>query len=285
MEGTNIIKSTISDLCREIIIKHEDKEEVIDAFNLIIKLLNNIKKDPKENKFRNFKISNEAIKSKVLIVSGILDLIQLIGYEKANEETYSYLGDNLQNLDMAIEALESAVVSIYRGTYLKPIMSSSGNTVTLLLYDLSQGMARSYSPILLGKVIEGIWHTSVLVHGVEFYYGGGIHEAAPRKSPYGYPVKEIHLGETEMSVDMLRDYLKDLKVKFNHQSYHILNNNCNHCANEIAFFLTGNNIPEHILNQHKELVNTPIGNMIMPMLEKMNQDNSQFLPDMFEGRR
>ena len=70
--------------------------------------------------------------------------------------------------------------------------------------------------------------------------------------------------------------------KFNTNTYHILNNNCNHFTNEIAFFLTGKNIPENILKQHMELYNSPMGKMILPMLEKMNDQNSQAFPSMFE---
>ena len=84
---------------------------------------------------------------------------------------------------------------------------------------------------------------------------------------------------------MFKDYLVEMKLKFNVNSYHILNNNCNHFTNEIAFFLTGKNIPDSILTQHKELNNTPMGKMILPMLEKMNQQNSQSFPDMFEGKK
>ena len=37
--------------------------------------------------------------------------------------------------------------------------------VVLHLYDLSQGMARTMSAALLGRQVEGIWHTGVVVHG------------------------------------------------------------------------------------------------------------------------
>lgn len=62
-------------------------------------------------------------------------------------------------------------------------------TVVLNVYDLShgsflsilevfsqacKGMARQLSPMIIGKQIDGIWHTGVLVFGREFYYGGGM---------------------------------------------------------------------------------------------------------------
>lgn len=35
--------------------------------------------------------------------------------------------------------------------------------VKVHLYDLSNGLARSLSPMLCGKLIEGVWHTGIVV--------------------------------------------------------------------------------------------------------------------------
>lgn len=43
--------------------------------------------------------------------------------------------------------------------------------VYLRVYDLSDGAARTWSPVLLGKRIEGIWHTGILLSGMEYFYG------------------------------------------------------------------------------------------------------------------
>ena len=37
------------------------------------------------------------------------------------------------------------------------------------LYDLSQGMARALSQQFLGKQIDGIWHTGIVVYGHEYF--------------------------------------------------------------------------------------------------------------------
>lgn len=41
--------------------------------------------------------------------------------------------------------------------------------VQVYLYDLSQGMARALSQQFLGKQIDGIWHTGIVVYGHEYF--------------------------------------------------------------------------------------------------------------------
>jgi hypothetical protein len=48
------------------------------------------------------------------------------------------------------------------------------DAVVLHVYDLSEGAASRYSTTMLNKHIGGIWHTGVVVFGLEFFFGGGI---------------------------------------------------------------------------------------------------------------
>ena len=50
--------------------------------------------------------------------------------------------------------------------------------VTLLIYDLSRGVASDISRSLIGTKVDGIWHTGTLVrwdgvNGVEYWFGPG----------------------------------------------------------------------------------------------------------------
>lgn len=59
-------------------------------------------------------------------------------------------------------------------------MDSEKAKVKVYLYDISNGMAKSLSPMLIGKQIEAVWHTGLVVYGNEYYFGGGICVGAPK---------------------------------------------------------------------------------------------------------
>lgn len=44
---------------------------------------------------------------------------------------------------------------------------------------------------MMQRQIEGVWQTSVVVYGKEFYYGNGICYDLPGKTPLGQPTKII----------------------------------------------------------------------------------------------
>ena len=78
-------------------------------------------------------------------------------------------------------------------------MAESGATkVQLHVYDLSQGMARAMSAQLLGKQIEGVWHTGIIAFGEEWYFGGGIQRGTPGFTHFGRPLRVLDLGETHL---------------------------------------------------------------------------------------
>lgn len=159
--------------------------------------------------------------------------------------------------------------------------------VKLYVYDLSKGMARRLSPLMLGKQLDGIWHTSIIVHKDEFYYGaGGISSCAPGGTLLGPPDSVIDLGNTEVTEEIFLEYLSSLgESMFRSESYHFFERNCNTFSNEVAQFLTGRKIPSYITDLPSEVLATPFGQALRPFLSTtqfhppggntFNRDNGQ----------
>ena len=103
-----------------------------------------------------------------------------------------------------------------------------GFKVQVYIYDLTQGMARSLGPALLGKFLtiifyssnivkmnvsgrplDGVWHTAIVVYGKEYFFGGsGVQWCSPGTTVMGQPLQVEDLGETQITEDVFADYLR-----------------------------------------------------------------------------
>ncbi|XP_015575912.2 desumoylating isopeptidase 1 [Ricinus communis] len=148
-------------------------------------------------------------------------------------------------------------------------MAEDGHKVTLNVYDLSQGLARQLSTTFLGKAIEGIWHTGIVVYGNEYYFGGGIQHDPAGRTPYGTPIKVVDLGTTHVPQDVFEQYLQEISPRYTAETYSLLTHNCNNFSNEVAQFLVGAAIPDYIIQLPTEVMNSPMGALIMPMIQNL----------------
>eukprot|EP00252_Welwitschia_mirabilis_P022066 TRINITY_DN5850_c0_g1_i1.p1 TRINITY_DN5850_c0_g1~~TRINITY_DN5850_c0_g1_i1.p1 ORF type:complete len:291 (-),score=56.73 TRINITY_DN5850_c0_g1_i1:276-1148(-) len=147
-------------------------------------------------------------------------------------------------------------------------MAEEGEKVFLNVYDLSQGLARQLSTTFLGKAIEGIWHTGIVVYGKEYYFGGGIQNSPQGQTPYGRPWKVVELGVTHIPKEVLEDFLQEISPRYTTETYSLLSHNCNNFSNEVAQFLVGCGIPDFILRLPEEVMNSPMGALLMPMINQ-----------------
>ena len=86
---------------------------------------------------------------------------------------------------------------------------ASAFPVQVYIYDLSQGMARQLGPTIGLHDLEGVWHTSIFVHGTEIFYGGGgIEHCSPGGTLMGEPMEKKFLGNTNIDMDTLVEYLQ-----------------------------------------------------------------------------
>jgi hypothetical protein len=93
------------------------------------------------------------------------------------------------------------------------------------LYDLSQGMARAMSQQFLGKQIDGIWHTGIVVFGHEYFYGGGIQATKPGQSMAGSPGQVIDMGYTRITPATFHEFLTQVSHRFTAATYSLLEHN------------------------------------------------------------
>ncbi|CAJ0749034.1 14503_t:CDS:2 [Entrophospora sp. SA101] len=141
--------------------------------------------------------------------------------------------------------------------------------VKLYIYDLSRGFARTFSMGLVGRQIDGIFHTSVEIFGKEWYFGQqdqGIFNTSPGQTILGAPQEIIDMGETEIPENIFLDYVDELKEKYSANSYHLFERNCNHFSNDLCEFLTGKSIPKYITDLPNDFLSTPFGQQLYPIL-------------------
>ncbi|KAI9115935.1 hypothetical protein K1719_012865 [Acacia pycnantha] len=148
-------------------------------------------------------------------------------------------------------------------------MAEEGHRVALNVYDLSQGLARQLSSTFLGKSIEAVWHTGIVVYGNEYYFGGGIQYSPAGSTPYGTPLRVVELGVTHVPKDVFETYLDEISPRYTAETYNLLTHNCNNFSNEIAQFLVGTSIPDYILQLPNEVMSSPMGHLILPMIQNL----------------
>jgi hypothetical protein len=64
---------------------------------------------------------------------------------------------------------------------------------------------------LTGTHMDAIYHTSIVLEGVEYYFGHGIQMAVPGSTHHGQPMERVHLGKTELPTDVIAEYIQSLE--------------------------------------------------------------------------
>ncbi|KAG5493657.1 hypothetical protein JIQ42_02031 [Leishmania sp. Namibia] len=150
--------------------------------------------------------------------------------------------------------------------------STARSTVSLYRYDLTQGMARSLGPMLIGRALEGIWHTSIVVYGKEFYFDGGVGivgDPNPGHTRFGQPYRTEVLGQTtKLEEEFYAWTEQQSRAGFGPNDYRVFDNNCNSFSDAASMYLLGRHISQDVLDMIPTLLSTPIGQMLRPMLEQ-----------------
>ncbi|KRH92232.1 hypothetical protein M153_9404000136 [Pseudoloma neurophilia] len=131
--------------------------------------------------------------------------------------------------------------------------------VKIRVYDLSKGQARLISRNILGVQIDGIWHSSVEIHGKEIFLSHEITCTVPGQTRYGTPTYVHEYGISHTTEEDLNEMLDVLREKYNRHTYNMLENNCNHFADDLCFFLLEKKLPQYIMDVHEIVSKTPFG--------------------------
>lgn len=160
---------------------------------------------------------------------------------------------------------EQAVLTYY--DFLNRLLGRRSSKVQLYLYDLTNGKASWLSPLLFGPRLEGIWHTSVVAHGKEYWFGGRVFESEPGRSQFGVPDRIVELGETMRTAKDVEGFInRELLDEFTAASYDVLTRNCNHFSEEVCRFLTNQHIPEDVLRQPELVLGSPTAQVARPLV-------------------
>ncbi|XP_039306532.1 uncharacterized protein LOC105207465 isoform X2 [Solenopsis invicta] len=170
--------------------------------------------------------------------------------------------------------------------------------VELYIYDLTKGMAAMMSPLLIGRQLDGIWHTAIVAYGREYFFGpAGIQSIRPsrrwfpsrRRARYsarvlsfllggtelGEPQRVEKLGETYLPYSVFLEYINGLGTStFAPGTYHLFKHNCNSFTEEVSNFLVGTGIPKYILDLPEEILQTPLGQRLGSSIETLSSNAS-----------
>ena len=83
--------------------------------------------------------------------------------------------------------------------------------VELYVYDLSRGIARNLSATILGTQLNAVYHTAIVLQGIEYVYDGGIKAVEPGMTHLGPPMQKLSLGKTDLPMEVIQDFLESLR--------------------------------------------------------------------------
>ncbi|XP_011061577.1 PREDICTED: uncharacterized protein LOC105150289 isoform X5 [Acromyrmex echinatior] len=148
--------------------------------------------------------------------------------------------------------------------------------VELYIYDLTKGMAAMMSQILIGRQLDGIWHTAIVAYGREYFFGPvGIQSVRPGGTELRDPQRVEKLGETYLPYSVFLEYINGLGTStFAPGTYNLFKHNCNSFTEEVSNFLVGKGIPKYILDLPEEILQTPIGQALIPLIETLSSSSS-----------
>jgi len=150
---------------------------------------------------------------------------------------------------------------------------SAGSPVQAFVYDLSRGMAKSTSQLILGRQVDLVPHTAIVVFGREYFLSAGPQVGDPGHT-VPLPVSQrLDLGRTSRSHTELEEHIFSiLAEEFTEANYDLMHRNCNHFADAVAkYLLQGHGIPQNLVTMAEEVLLSPEGQSLRIMVQDAEQ--------------
>ena len=91
----------------------DETEKLVEGLTILQKLINNIIKNPREEKFRTIKKSNNTIKTKLLSLvpeDRLLQMLEVLGYvDNQEDDMFVFVGDYLTLLKRGYAEMENTL--------------------------------------------------------------------------------------------------------------------------------------------------------------------------------
>ncbi|CAI5731386.1 unnamed protein product [Peronospora destructor] len=99
------------------VLLRQDPSHAITAAEILIKMLSNVIKNPQDEKFRKIRLANAVIQSKLVAVSGAIDVLAEAGFSRVNLDGDDYLrlatdAFRAERVQSAIDRVEVALIQL-----------------------------------------------------------------------------------------------------------------------------------------------------------------------------
>ena len=65
---------------------------------------------------------------------------------------------------------------------------------------------------LLGIQIDAVYHTALVFGGIEYFFGARVQTSYPGGTHHGRPIEVIPMGQTQLTLEIILEYLESLKA-------------------------------------------------------------------------
>lgn len=151
-----------------------------------------------------------------------------------------------------------------------PESTRISSSVELYVYDLSFGLLEKHSEKLLGSRTPGVYHSSIVCFGLEFFFEGGINRMRSGSTRFGSKFFRVPMGATTKHLHEFWAWVEDSQRSvFKINDYHIMKFNCHHFSQAAVDYLIGSGcrIPQFLRDTSDYAFSTELGKLAVEIIQ------------------